>query len=120
VYDISREELGGREFDLVFVGDVLVHTLYPLRALAALAPLCKGTLVLSQHMPEEPREPAMLYVGGERPGDDDLSWWLPNRACMEQMLQKLGFRTVEEVGRNIGVLRPAGHPFDRAILHASR
>jgi len=62
----------------------------------------------------------MLYVGGERPGEDDLSWWLPNRACMEQMLQKLGFRTVEEVGRNTGVLRPDGHPFDRAILHASK
>jgi len=120
VYDLSAEKLGGKEFDLVFAGDVLVHTLYPLRALAALAPLCMGTLVLSQNMPEQPPEPAMLYVGGGVSGEDDLSWWLPNRACLEQMLQKLGFRTVEEVGRNIGVLRPAGHPFDRAILHASK
>ena len=120
VYDLSREKLGGREFDLIFVGDVLVHTLYPLRALAALAPLCKGTLVLSQNIPEQPPEPAMLYVGGANPSEDDVSWWLPNKACLEQMLHKLGFRTVEEVGRNTGILRPDGHPFDRPILHASR
>jgi hypothetical protein len=120
VYDLSPEKVGGREFDLIFVGDVLVHTLYPLRALAALAPLCKGTLVLSQNIPEQPPEPAVLYVGGADPAEDDVSWWLPNKACMVQMLHKLGFRAVEEVGRNVGILRPAGHPFDRPILHACR
>ena len=141
VYDLTPGQLGGapreanaapreansapREansapFDLVFVGDVLVHTLYPLRALAALAPLCKSTLVLSQNIPDHPSEPAMLYVGGEQPGEDDISWWLPNRACLDQMLLKLGFRSVAEVGRNTGVLRPDGHPVDRPILHASK
>ena len=69
---------------------------------------------------EKPAEPAMLYVGGENPTEDDLSWWLPNKPCFEQMLKKLGFRTIEEVGRNTGDLRPAGHPFDRAILHAKK
>lgn len=120
VYDLTAEKLGGAAFDLVFVGDVLVHTLYPLRVLAALVPLCQGTLVLSQMMPEQPAEAAMLYVGGENPAEDDLSWWLPNKPCMEQMLKKLGFRTVEEVGRNRGVLRPSGYPFDRTILHATK
>ena len=120
VYELTSEKLGGAEFDFIFVGDVLVHTLYPLRALAALAPLCKGTLVLSQLMPENPAEAAMLYVGGEDPTEDDVSWWLPNKPCMEQMLKKLGFRTVAEVGRNTGFLRPSGHPFDRAILHAKK
>ena len=120
VYELTPEKLGVAEFDLIFVGDVLVHTLYPLRALGALAPLCKGTLVLSQIAPEQPAEPAMLYVGGENSAEDDVSWWLPNKPCFEQMLKKLGFRTVEEVGRNTGVLRPAGHPFDRAILHATK
>ncbi|OFW27982.1 MAG: hypothetical protein A3J28_01075 [Acidobacteria bacterium RIFCSPLOWO2_12_FULL_60_22] len=120
VYELTAEKLGGAGFDFVFVGDVLVHTLYPLRALAALAPLCKGTLILSQLMPENPAEAAMLYVGGESPTEDDVSWWLPNKPCMEQMLKKLGFQTVAEVGRNTGILRPSGHPFDRAILHATK
>jgi len=120
VYDLALDKLGGAPFDLVFVGDVLVHTLYPLRALAALGPLCKGTLILSEVIPDQPREPAMLYVGGEQPGEDAISWWLPNRACLDQLLKKLGFRTVEEVGRNTGVLRPDGHLVDRPILHAKK
>jgi SAM-dependent methyltransferase len=118
VYDLSASKLG-RTFDLVFMGDILLHTLNPLQALAAVAPLCQGTLVLSQVLPDEPNEkPAMLYVGGESPGSDEVSWWLPNKACMVQLLKKLGFRGVAEVGRNAGVLRPSGYQYDRAILRA--
>ena len=52
-------------FDLVFLGDVLIHTLYPLKALAALAPLCRGTLVFAGVLPEGAQEPpAMIYIGG--------------------------------------------------------
>src|SRR5260221_1382109 len=118
VYDLSESKLG-RAFDLVFMGDILLHTLHPLNALAAVAPLCSGTLVLSQTLPDEPGEkPAMHYVGGDSPGSDEVSWWLPNKACMVQLLKKLGFGSVKEVGRNTGVLRPSGYAYDRAILHA--
>jgi tRNA (mo5U34)-methyltransferase len=120
VYDLSEATLGGK-FDLVFLGDILLHTLYPLQALAAVAPLCSGTLVLSQIMPEEPNEsPSMLYVGGDSAGSDEVSWWLPNKSCMVQLLKKLGFRNVTEIGRNQGVLRPSGYAYDRAILQAVR
>lgn len=120
IYDLSPEVVGVRDgFDLIFIGDVLVHTLYPLKALAALAPLCKGTLVLSQMMPEAcGNTPAMVYVGGDDPEEDHISWWLPNQECVVQMLKKLRFRTVEEAGRHTGILRPAGHPFERVVLHA--
>ncbi len=118
VYDLSENKLG-RTFDLVFMGDILLHTLNPLHALAAVAPLCSGTLVLSQTLPDEPGEkPAMHYVGGDSPGSDEVSWWLPNKACMVQLLKKLGFASVTEAGRNTGVLRPSGYAYDRAILHA--
>ncbi len=119
IYDLSEATLG-RTFDLVFLGDILLHTLYPLRALAAVAPLCTGTLVLSQMMPAEPGEPCMLYVGGESAESDEVSWWLPNQACMVQLLKKFGFRTVAEIGRNTGVLRPSGYAYDRVILRAER
>jgi 2-polyprenyl-3-methyl-5-hydroxy-6-metoxy-1,4-benzoquinol methylase len=119
VYDLSEAKLGGT-FDLVFLGDILLHTLYPLQALAAVAPLCRGTLILSQMIPDEPGEPAMLYVGGDSLVSDEVSWWLPNRACLVQLLRKLGFRLVEEIGRNTGVLRPSGFAYDRAILRAVR
>jgi predicted phosphate transport protein (TIGR00153 family) len=118
VYDLPEAKLGAA-FDLVFMGDILLHTLHPLNALAAVAPLCRGTLVLSQVMPEETNDkPAMLYVGGDTLVSDAVCWWLPNQACLVQLLKKLGFASVTEVGRNTGLLRPSGYAYDRPILHA--
>ena len=118
----GAEKTGVRDgFDLVFAGDVLVHTLYPLKALAALAPLCRDTLVLAQMLPEGPQDPpAMAYTGGGDPEEDHISWWLPNKSCLVQMLLKLGFATVEEVGWHTGILRPGGYPFRRVILRARK
>ncbi len=120
VYDLSEASLGGK-FDFVFMGDVLLHTLYPAEALAAAAAVCTGTLVLSQMIPDEPdEEPSMLYVGGDSAESDEVSWWLPNKSCLVQLLKKLGFRSVTEIGRNQGVLRPSGFAYDRTILQAVR
>jgi 2-polyprenyl-3-methyl-5-hydroxy-6-metoxy-1,4-benzoquinol methylase len=114
IYDLEGE------FDLVFVGDVLLHTLHPVEALAAIAKVCKGTLALSQNMPERFSQPAMLYVGGDTLGDPNLAWWIPNQACLQQLLKKLGFAQAELVGYNSGVMRPAGIYYDRPILHARK
>lgn len=120
VYDITLERTGVREgFDLVFIGDVLIHTLYPLRALAALAPLCRGELVFAGVLPEGPQEPpAMVYIGGADPLHDEVAWWHPNLSCLVQMLRKLGFARVENVGFHEGRLRPSGYEFKRVILRA--
>jgi len=122
VYDLTLERTGVREgFDLVFLGDVLIHTLYPLKALAALAPLCRKKLVFAGVLPEGPQEPpAMVYIGGSDPDDDEVAWWHPNRSCLTQMLAKLGFPNVEQVGFHRGLLRPADFPFERVILHAHK
>ena len=123
VYDLNADKLGVAGFDLIFLGDILLHTFYPWKALAAVAPLCKpgGLLVLSQGMPDElGAQPAMLYVGGDDPEGDDISWWWPNQACFEKLLKKMGFKTVVEAGRNCGVLRTTAYPFDRPVLHAKK
>ncbi len=122
IYDITLERTGVREgFDLVFIGDVLIHTLYPLKALAALAPLCRGQLVLAGVLPEGPQEPpAMVYIGGSDPANDEVAWWHPNLSCLMQMLQKLGFATVDQVGFHKGALRPSGWEFERVILKATK
>jgi tRNA (mo5U34)-methyltransferase len=122
LYDLTLERTGVREgFDLVFVGDVLIHTLYPLKALAALAPLCRGTLVFAGVLPEGPQEhPAMVYIGGSGAQDDEVAWWHPNLSCLTQMLLKLGFAHVERTGYHRGLLRPAGHPFERVVLRAQK
>jgi len=122
IYDVNAEKCGVPEgFDLVFIGDVLLHTLEPLRALSAVAAVCRGTLVLAQALPSGPQEPpAMVYVGGADPQEDDVSWWLPNRSCLMQLLSKLGFAEVEQVGVHRGLLQPVDHPFERAVFHARR
>ncbi len=122
IYDVTAEKAGVPDgFDFVFAGDVLVHTLYPLKALAALSSLCRGTLMVAQMLPEGPQEPpAMRYLGGANPDEDEVSWFLPNRSCMMQMLSKLRFSRVEDLGMHRGVLQPGNHPFERIILRAAR
>lgn len=122
VYDVTAVAAGVPEgFDLVFVGDVLVHTLYPLRALAALAAACRGTFILAQMLPDGPQEPpAMVYTGGSDPAEDEISWWLPNRSCLTQLLSKLGFARVAQIGVHRGIVQPGDFPFERAVIHASR
>ncbi|MEN3369786.1 MAG: tRNA (mo5U34)-methyltransferase [Verrucomicrobiota bacterium] len=121
VYDLSKKKVGRGDFDLVFMGDVLLHTLYPLKALATAAELCSGTMIIAQELPDvsEPQA-TMLYIGGDRLGEDNGVWWLPNRTCLEQMLMKLGFRDVSLVGEYAGFMRPFGIPYRRQIIHAVR
>src|SRR4029079_2216838 len=47
VYEIPAVLGKSDAFDLVFLGDILIHTLNPLEALAAAASVCRGTLVLA-------------------------------------------------------------------------
>ncbi|PKN51115.1 MAG: hypothetical protein CVU55_13355 [Deltaproteobacteria bacterium HGW-Deltaproteobacteria-13] len=120
VYDICPERLG-RTYDLVFLGDILLHTIHPLKALASAASVCDGTLILSQALPDAPDNlPMMVYMGGEVQGEDDLSWWWPNLSCHISLLKKLGFRQVSMVGKNSGYLQSAGDYFERAIIQAIR
>jgi tRNA (mo5U34)-methyltransferase len=125
IYDLTLERTGVREgFDLVFLGDVLIHTLYPLKALAALAPLChctQGRLVFAGVLPEGPPEPpAMIYIGGANPADDEVAWWHPNLSCLMQLLGKLGFAQVEHAGFHRGILYPSGFAFERVVLRARK
>jgi tRNA (mo5U34)-methyltransferase len=122
VYDLTPQKLGGGEpFDLVFVGDMLVHTMAPLQALNVLAGFCRGTMVISQDLPEFGGDtPVMLYFGGDDAAGDNRSWWHPNEACWKQMLRRLGFADVRVVGHHEGVVRREWVYFDRAILVGSR
>ncbi|HLK48077.1 MAG TPA: hypothetical protein VKT49_08085 [Bryobacteraceae bacterium] len=120
VYDLTEDRVGGPA-DLVFMGDILLHTLNPLQALAAAAPLARKTLILSQVIPEAPDgEPAMAYVGGDSLASDEVSWWLPNKPCLIALLKKLGFVSVTDAGYHTGALRPSGYVYRRSILKAQK
>lgn len=122
VYDVSPDALGcGDGFDWVLAGDIFVHTLYPLKALIALASVCRGTLAIIERIPGSLADvPAMLYTGGAIPDEDDVNWWLPNRSCLEQLLQKLGFREVREAGHHTAIVQSSGFAVERTVLHAIR
>jgi tRNA (mo5U34)-methyltransferase len=119
VYDLTPDTFGGRRFDLVFAGDILLHTFSPLMALAALAPLCAGRLIVAQHLSDvTPEKPVMVFTGTAR---DRRTWWHPNRLCLEQMLRRVGFTDVRFVGEH--TVSGRGGEWvtpNQAIVHASR
>jgi tRNA (mo5U34)-methyltransferase len=121
VYDLTGLVLDRTGFDLVFVGDILLHLMSPLKALAVLAPLCTGTMVIAQELADEVNpQPSMRYIGGDQTDGDCRNWWLPNRSCLEQMLKRLGFSKVSTVGHYSGIVRRLWEPYCRTIVHAIR
>jgi SAM-dependent methyltransferase len=118
IYDLSAEKHGS--FDMIFAGDVLLHTFSPLAALVALAPLCRGTLVIANELGDSQFEmPYLTYAGGEW---DNRTWWYPNQLCLEQMLKRIGFKDVKLVGAHDpypgrgGTWMTVGH----TVFHATK
>jgi len=121
VNNFSEETLGMSGFDCVFIGDVLLHTIDPLKALANVAKMCTDTLIIAQHIPDsEIKQPLMFYTGGDDPEDDNSAWWRPNLAWFVQVLRKLGFKTVDVVGEFMDEYLPNGHSENKIIIHAKR
>jgi GT2 family glycosyltransferase/SAM-dependent methyltransferase len=118
VYALSTGELGS--FDLVFMGDILLHTINPLAALSAVAPLCDRRLILAQQMPDSSTAgPALRYAAGWNPDEDEAQYWQPDAQCLMQLLQKLGFSPAIH-GRAPVALRPSGHTFEHTVITAAR
>jgi tRNA (mo5U34)-methyltransferase len=121
IYDLSLERLKGQQFDLVFLGDILLHIFSPFAALSRVAPLCRGTLIISQNMPGVVEDqPVMLYLGGDSRRGDNRTWWYPNKTCFDQMLKRLGFQTIRFVGDFEIVHRPTGGVSRKTVIHAQR
>ncbi len=119
IYDLTLDKFNSARFDLVFLGDILLHIFSPLEALSAIAPLCKEKLIISQVFPDvEQSQPLMLYVGGTIRHGDGRSWWLTNQTCLVQMLKRLGFQTVELSGHFDHIERNTGSSTSRSVIHA--
>jgi tRNA (mo5U34)-methyltransferase len=102
----------GEKFDLVLFMGVLYHLRHPLLALDLIHEHVARDLLLFQSMQRGSRElmkPDRDYAFEEEavfddPAfpklhfiersycDDPTNWWLPNRSCVEAMLQSAGFR----------------------------
>jgi len=127
-YDANPDALG--TFDLVFVGSLLVHLRDPVRALMALRTVCRGEIQLSEHTQGRfggiPRNKAVARFEALGPY---LTWWVPNRSCLDQWLLAAGFVdvrrgktfTVPFRGRRGGIQHSVAHaqpgPTDPLLGH---
>jgi tRNA (mo5U34)-methyltransferase len=120
IYDLTPDRLGCSKFDLIFVGDLLIHTFSPLKALDVLASVCRGTMVVTMDIRETLDARPVLHFVGHEAQSFGRAWWVPNQSCMEHLLHVVGFETVSMVGHFAGIIRNTWSPYDRAIFHATR
>lgn len=120
IYELEAA-LPNRRFDLVMLGDILVHSVDPLRALGQAAAVCANELVIADDIQGDDNEPAALrYVGGSRAESDIAEWWRPNVNWYRQVLARLGFREFE-IGHSFETtVRPGGEKLHKRVIHAKR
>ena len=93
VYELDAADIG--EFDVVYVGSLLVHLRDPVRALERVRSVCKGRLVVVDgiDLPTSllhPRKALAAFDGQGRP------WWFYwNAAGLAQLMRSAGFEVTE-------------------------
>jgi tRNA (mo5U34)-methyltransferase len=112
VYDLNSDGWG--LFDLVHVGDLLLHLERPQEALRAVRSVTSGVLHLAEVFdPTLPRS-TVRYSGGW----SDLEWWIPSLEALTQWVVDAGYRDVEVLSTY--KISPTGRrdAFWRAIIRA--
>ncbi len=90
VYDLNPETFG--TFDLVHVGDLLLHLESPIRALRAIRSVTSGrAMIVDCFDPGLGEETIVSYQGGWT----NVVWWLPSLNALAQMIIDAGFSGVE-------------------------
>ena len=88
VYDLSPERLG--KFDFVFISDVLLHLMNPMKALNNVASVTAGqAMIVDVFNPNLPGR-LMSYESGI----NHNTWWELSFGALEQMIRDAGFSRV--------------------------
>jgi tRNA (mo5U34)-methyltransferase len=105
VYDLNVRAFG--TFDVVMFFGVLYHLRNPILALEKIFSVCSGTLLLQSHGFEDPavgeQAMAQFHPFGiksgppENPSWDTTVFWIPNSACIRDMLAHVGFDNIEKL-----------------------
>jgi tRNA (mo5U34)-methyltransferase len=103
VYDLSERTFG--TFDLVMFFGVLYHLRHPLLALEKVFSVCSGTVLLQTASFENPAlgeasaaefHPFGIQSGPpDNPLFDPTVFWIPNSACVRDMMAHVGFEDIE-------------------------
>lgn len=118
VYDLNARIFG--TFDLVMFFGVLYHLRHPLLALEKVRAVSAGTLLVQSASFEDKllgdASMARFYPTGiqsgtaDKPLFDRTVFWIPNAACIRDMLLHVGFRDVELLSQEAGAVFRAGVP----------
>lgn len=92
VYELSPETAG--VFDVVLVGQILVHLRDGLSALAAAASVCRETLVVTEGSFKDRAPVAALAGRADRP-EVGYAWYQYSHGWYREVLAILGFRDVK-------------------------
>jgi tRNA (mo5U34)-methyltransferase len=110
VYDLDPSEVG--QFDVVYLGSLLLHLKNPVVALERVRSVCTGTFVLCDaiDLPRTllfPRLQMATLDGRGRPW-----WWKPNLAGLVRMVESAGFELIRPPAR-LRMTPGAGYPRPR-------
>jgi SAM-dependent methyltransferase len=92
VYELSPETIG--VFDVVLVGQILIHLRDGLSALAGAASVCRETLVVTEGSFDDPSPVARLSGRAHRP-EVAYAWYQYSHGWYREVLAMLGFRDVK-------------------------
>jgi SAM-dependent methyltransferase len=103
IYDLSPEQVG--TFDIVLVGQILIHLPDGLTALAAAASVCSDTLIITEGSYEADHPVAALAGRANRP-ELAYAWYQYSTGWYREALAMMGFTTTSLTKAAYKWLRP--------------
>ena len=121
IYNLNSHLDENGTFDIVFLGDILLHLFSPFAALNIVAPFCKSKLIIATDLFGLHADiPLMEFLGTKSKGKDSRTWWMFNDRCVEEMLVRVGFSDVKLVGDYSGIMRRTWSRYHRYVFHATK
>lgn len=112
VYELDPDGWG--QYDLVHLGDLLLHLERPLEALRRVRSVTKGTFHLSDAFDPALRGQCVRYLGGW----NDVEWWIPSLDTLCQWLVDADFCDVKVLGTYQINTKGGARGFWRAIIRS--
>jgi SAM-dependent methyltransferase len=115
IYDLDPEVVG--HFDFAFIGSLLLHLRDPVRALAAVARVLDGELLVADSISiylslAHPIRPTARFEARDR-----VRWWVPNQSGLRSMIVVAGYDVISHGGP---YFIPVGDGFRRMRLKGIR
>jgi tRNA (mo5U34)-methyltransferase len=111
VYDVSPDTVG--TFDVVHLGDLLLHLKYPQRALENIWSVTSGYAIISEAFVPEldslGKDRLLRYLSGEK----DVTWWEFSLDVLQRMILDAGFERMQLVNTF-----HFGGWYSHAVIHA--